>query len=112
MRCAGCIFKGVYEDMGARIDTCRLQDYLPDAVKACDNSANCSHRVTWDEAKRKCLSPDVVEVVRFRDCKHNVANWEHDELDIGDYTDITCDYFMTDGMEADDFCCRGERIEG
>ena len=55
---------------------------------------------------------DVVEVVRCKDCKHNVANWEHDELDISDYTDITCDYFMTDGMEADDYCSYGERKEG
>ena len=31
---------------------------------------------------------DVVEVVRCKDCKHNVANWQHDELDIEDYTDI------------------------
>ena len=55
---------------------------------------------------------DIVEVVRCKDCKHNVANWKHDELDIGDYTDITCDYFMTDGMEADDYCSYGERKEG
>ena len=54
---------------------------------------------------------DVVEVVRCRDCKHNVANWQHDELDIEDYTDIVCDYFMTDGMEANDYCSRGERSE-
>ena len=54
---------------------------------------------------------DVVEVVRCKECKHNVANWQHDELDEEDYTDITCDYFMTDGMEADDFCSYGERNE-
>jgi hypothetical protein len=52
---------------------------------------------------------DVVEVVRCKDCKHNVANWQHDELDIEDYTDIVCDYFMTDGMEANDYCSHGER---
>jgi hypothetical protein len=52
---------------------------------------------------------DVVEVVRCCDCKHNVANWQHDELDIEDYTDIVCDYFMTDGMEANDYCSHGER---
>ena len=54
---------------------------------------------------------DVVEVVRCKDCKHNVANWQHDELDIEDYTDIVCDYFMTDGMEANDYCSYGERRE-
>ena len=54
---------------------------------------------------------DVVEVVRCKDCKHNVANWKHDELDATDYTDIVCDYFMTDGMCPDDFCSYGERKE-
>ena len=59
----------------------------------------------------KSSTADVVEVVRCKDCKHNVANWQHDELDIGDYTDIVCDYFMTDGMEANDYCSHGERSE-
>ena len=54
---------------------------------------------------------DVVEVVRCRDCKHNVANWKHDELDGTDYTDIVCDYFMTDGMYPNDYCSYGERKE-
>ena len=68
MSCYGCIFKGKYEDMGASCDTCKLQDYLPDAIKACDNSENCPHRVTLEEAKKKLLSSDVVAVVRCMDC--------------------------------------------
>jgi hypothetical protein len=52
---------------------------------------------------------NFVEVVRCKDCKHNVANWHHDELDATDYTDITCDYFMTDGMHPNDFCSYGEK---
>ena len=52
---------------------------------------------------------DAVQVVRCKDCKHNVANWEHDELDMTDYTDIVCDFFMTDGMSPNDFCSHGER---
>jgi hypothetical protein len=59
--------------------------------------------------KKKEALADIVEVVRCKDCKHNVANWQHDELDIEDYTDIVCDYFMTDGMEANDYCSHGER---
>ncbi len=51
-------------------------------------------------------------VVRCKDCRHNVANWNHDELDGTDYADITCDYFMTDGMKPDDFCSCGERKDG
>lgn len=49
-------------------------------------------------------------VVYCKDCKYNVANRQQDPLDITDYTDIVCDYFMTDGMEADDFCSKGVKI--
>lgn len=51
-------------------------------------------------------------VVRCKDCKYNVANMKKDPLDMEDYTDIVCSYFMTDGMEPDDFCSRGELYEG
>lgn len=54
---------------------------------------------------------DVEEVVRCKYCKHNAANWEHDELDATDYTDIVCDYWMSDGLEPDDWCSYGERRE-
>lgn len=51
-------------------------------------------------------------VVRCKDCKYNVANMEKDPLDITDYTDdIVCSYFMTDGMEPNDFCSKGEPNE-
>lgn len=52
---------------------------------------------------------DASVMVRCKDCKHNVANMQHDVNDATDYTDIVCAYFMTDGMEANDFCSRGER---
>lgn len=55
---------------------------------------------------------DAVEVVRCKDCKFNVANMKNDPLDATDYSDITCSYFMTDGMEADDFCSLGEKMDG
>ena len=50
---------------------------------------------------------DVVEVVRCKDCKHCALTEE------GEYNpeDIVCGYFMTDGMQADDFCSYGERRE-
>ena len=70
----------------------------------------------WNDAKHSVLrvlaeQPDVdaVEVVRCKDCKHNVANKEYDPLDVTDYTDIVCDYWMNDGNLADDFCSYGER---
>lgn len=57
----------------------------------------------------RCRECDRVEVVRCKDCVHNVANWNHsDPLDITDYTDITCDYHMTDGMYPNDFCSYGK----
>lgn len=89
-------------DVGIRVDKPRLMQALTDAsvfyaegYKAAMNRAGC-----------------VVEVVRCKDCRHNVANWQHDELDETDYTDITCDYFMTDGMCPNDFCSYGAKMDG
>ena len=78
------------------------------------------HTITYDtleEAEAKAVemwntrtpTADVVEVVRCQDCIHSVFNWQHDELDETDYTDIVCDYFMTDGMWQNDFCSYGKR---
>ena len=52
MSCRDCVFKGIYQDMGASCDVCNLQNNLVDAVKACENSANCHHRFTVAEAKK------------------------------------------------------------
>lgn len=49
-------------------------------------------------------------IVYCKDCKYNVANSKHDPLDITDYTDITCEYFMTDGMSPNDYCSKGVKI--
>ena len=62
------------------------------------------------------LNPYVAqntELIRCKDCKHNVANRKTDPLDTADYSgiDIVCDYFMTDGQEPDDYCSHGERKE-
>ena len=50
---------------------------------------------------------DVVEVVRCGQCKYCALT------DEGEYNpnDIVCCYFMTDGMEENDYCSRGERRE-
>lgn len=50
---------------------------------------------------------DVVEVVRCGQCKHCTLT------DEGEYNpeDIVCDYFMTDGMQENDYCSYGERKE-
>lgn len=56
---------------------------------------------------------DVGELIRCKDCIHNVANRETDPMDITDYSgkDIVCDYFMTDGQEPDDYCSKAEPKE-
>ena len=56
---------------------------------------------------------DVVEVVRCKDCRFNVANITKDNLDETDYsgTDIVCSYHLSDGHNEDDFCSYGERRE-
>ena len=45
------------------------------------------------------------EVIRCKDCKYKV------ETEDGEWNpeDIVCDYWASDGLEADDFCSRGER---
>lgn len=73
-----------------------------------------THSEIPEGAIAKCMRG--MEVVRCKDCKYNVANWHtqdthNDPLNITDYTDITCDYFMTDGMEANDFCSKGEKVD-
>ncbi len=54
---------------------------------------------------------DFGEVVRCKDCKFNVENMKKDPLDITDYSgdDIVCSYFMTDGLDPNDYCSQGER---
>ena len=45
------------------------------------------------------------ELVKCKDCKYKV------ETEDGEWNpeDIVCDYWASDGLEADDFCSRGER---
>ena len=59
-----------------------------------------------------CDAPTIEAkpVVYCKDCKYNVANSKHEPLDITDYTDITCEYFMTDGMSPNDYCSQGVKI--
>lgn len=55
MKCYDCVFKGLFEDMSARYETCRLFDRLPEAVKAaeaCRYSGECKNHLTVAEAKK------------------------------------------------------------
>lgn len=88
------------------IPECGKRDTCKNYGKECNS---CWQRSDIYNTHPCYKSKDLVEVVRCKDCKHNVANWQHDELNATDYTDITCDYFMTDGMGANDFCSYGER---
>ena len=57
---------------------------------------------------REAPTVDAVKVVRCRDCKHLVltAEGEHNPCD------CVCDYWMTDGLNDNDFCSHGERKDG
>lgn len=50
------------------------------------------------------------KVVRGRECIHNVANHVRDSLDTTDYSgkDIVCAFWLSDGLEPDDYCSRGK----
>lgn len=85
-----------------------------DALKFYVNSISTHGLNDWSTlgvlaAVDKQPTIDAVPVVRCKDCIHNVANWQHEELDITDYTDITCDYYMTDGQHPNDYCSRGKK---
>ena len=60
-----------------------------------------------NENKDKCTNVfiDDKPLVRCKDCKYKVVTED------GEWNpeDIVCDYWASDGLEADDFCSRGER---
>lgn len=60
-----------------------------------------------DGVRAKADNGDVVKVVRCKDCKHCTLTED------GEYNpeDVVCGFFMTDGMQADDYCSYGERRE-
>lgn len=70
---------------------------------------------TGDSAIRymadRLIKNGVVIPVRCKDCIHGAGNWKHDELDATNYEDIVCDYFMTDGVEGEDYCKYGTTEE-
>lgn len=82
----------------------------PDLAKTGCGGCECVSCLTYSlysAGYRKHRSDDVVEVVRCKDCKYCTLTKE------GEYNpeDIVCGYFMTDGMQANDFCSYGERRE-
>lgn len=118
MSCRDCVFKSIYQDMGASFDVCRMQDKLPDAARACDNSESCQYRLTVQEAKKIVIKGadflrdrDVVEVVRCKDCKHNPQNGgECDRSITHTGRDYVCEV-NTYRYIGIDYCSYGERKE-
>ena len=102
--------------MARLIDADSLIEWLTKPTGFRTNCEDCCEKhcieCVIDEAIKNEPTVDAVEVVRCKDCKFNVANMAADSLDSTDYSDITCSYFMTDGMDAGDFCSRGEQIDG
>lgn len=74
MSCRDCVFRGIFQDMGASCDVCNLQSDLGDAVKACENSADCRHRFTVGEAKKIVIDregglPAITKEEKKEECK-------------------------------------------
>ena len=63
-------------------------------------------------ASSKIADMESIELVRCGECKFNYANMIHDPLDDADYTDITCTYWMSDGVHPKDYCSKGARMDG
>jgi hypothetical protein len=77
------------------------------AIKKLHSVGGCA-AIDRDDAENTIMNiaaADVVAVVRCGECKHCTLT------DEGEYNpnDIVCGYFMTDGMEENDYCSRGER---
>lgn len=101
--------------MASEKDLIRRGDVLELLYKIkCDRSWPKNYGTLLTIINKTWIMPtvDAVEVVRCKDCRFNVVNMENDPLDATDYSDITCSYFMTDGMEPDDFCSRGVKMDG
>ncbi len=94
----------------AEIKLNKRYKYAGDIVKALLNHLQWTLQDVT-EFMNSIEDADVVEVVRCKNCKFNVANMEKDPLDITDYSgdDIVCSYFMTDGLDPNDYCSQGKR---
>ena len=54
---------------------------------------------------------DVVQVVRCRECIQNYGLTQQSEEVPYNKNDIVCCFWNTDGLEADDYCSKGQRKE-
>ena len=87
-------------------------DKIDYTVTIVGEAENAGYRaVAFESDIDEMPTADVVEVVRCKDCKFNVANKEKDPLDITDCSgdDIVRSYFLTDGLDPNDYCSRGTR---
>ena len=87
-----------------------MREKLIDILRAGNRVGSyCAEEGALKRIANHLIANGVTIPVRCKDCKYNVANMKPDPLDMADYSDITCSYFMTDGMNSDDFCSYGER---
>ena len=101
--CSVIEFTGSY---GGVCDLLEIMGLLTEEEKQCDTV--CGGLTAVDVFCRILAHYRGKECVVFcKDCRYNVANQTHDENDLTDYSDITCSYFMTDGMSGEDFCSKG-----
>lgn len=78
MSCRDCVFKGIYHDMGASTEVCNLQPDFLDAIKACEDSANCHHRFTVAEAKKIVIEREGKPIVIQKQEKSNKSKTLND----------------------------------
>ena len=50
-----------------------------------------------------------IKIVHCKDCIFNVANRLHTETD--ELSDLTCEYWQSDGLCIHDFCSKGKLAE-
>ena len=86
--CKDCVYYGVCAEQDAMLGENTI-DEIKGVEKHCE----------YFKPKSR-----FVEVVRCKDCRHRTLTEE------GEFNpeDIVCGYFMTDGMQANDFCSYGE----
>lgn len=88
-------------------------DAVHDGCDGCRYEQNTEHEYPCKDCKQNYRDMweqkpnDSVSVVRCKDCRHNVLTKD------GEYNeeDIVCDYWLSDGLDSNDFCSYGERRE-
>lgn len=80
---------------------------IPFLIKEFPKPQNSGSTVEFRKFSPLVPSAPGIDLVRCKDCKYKTRTVD------GEYNpeDIVCGYFMTDGLEENDYCSRGIREE-